>query len=93
MSLPGRFSVALPSAGRIARVFALAGPARVVVDLEGATLPREPRAVDEGGVLQVRYGAPSADRQRVVVVLAGQDRPDAVDARLDGDTLVATWQY
>ncbi len=93
IALPGRFSVDLPSAGRIARVFALAGPARVVIDLEEASLPSAPRSVDEGGVLQVRFGAPSPDRQRVVVVLAGDDRPDAVDAHISGETLVATWQF
>jgi Tfp pilus assembly protein PilZ len=93
VSLPGRFSVDLPVGGRIARVFALAGPARVVIDLEDATLPTAARDVDEGGVLQVRFGQPSPGRQRVVVVLSGQDRPDAVDARLDGDQLVTSWQF
>jgi hypothetical protein len=41
----------------------------------------------------VRFGRPDADRQRVVVVLSGDQKPDAVDARLDGDRLIASWQF
>ena len=90
---PGRVEVKLPEGGRIAKVFALGAPARVVIDLEGATLPSSPLMVKQGGAEQVRFGRPDADRQRVVVVLSGDQKPDAVDARLDGDRLIASWQF
>jgi hypothetical protein len=90
---PGRVEVKLPEGGRIAKVFALGAPARVVIDLEGATLPSSPLTVGQGGAEQVRFGRPDADRQRVVVVLSGDQKPDAVDARLDGDRLIASWQF
>jgi hypothetical protein len=90
---PGRVEVPLPVGGRILKVFALGAPARVVVDLAGATLPGEPLNVGQGGAEQVRFGRPDPGTQRVVVVLSGDHKPDAVDARLKGDSLIATWQF
>ena len=90
---PGRVEVPLPVGGRIVKVFALGAPARVVVDLAGATLPGEPLNVGQGGAEQVRFGRPDPGTQRVVVVLSGDHKPDAVDARLKGDSLIATWQF
>jgi hypothetical protein len=90
---PGRVEVKLPEGGRIVKVFSLGAPARVVVDLEGATLPSSPLTVGQGGAEQVRFGRPDAGTQRVVVVLSSDQKPDAVDARLDGDRLIASWQF
>ena len=92
-ALGGRHVVALPEGGTIQKIFALGAPARVVVDLAGASLPGAAVSVGEGGVEAVRFGRPAPDTQRVVVVLDSAGKPDAVDARLDGDTLIVTWQH
>jgi Tfp pilus assembly protein PilZ len=92
-ALGGRHVVALPEGGVIQKTFALGDPARVVVDLEGARLPGAAVSVGEGGVEAVRFGRPSPQTWRVVVVLDGARKPDAVEARLDGDSLIVTWQH
>jgi hypothetical protein len=83
----------LPEGGTILKTFALGDPARVVVDLEGAILPGAAISVGEGGVEAVRFGRPAPGTQRVVVVLNGAGKPDAVEARLDDDRLIVSWQY
>lgn len=92
-ALGGRHVVTLPEGGTILKTFALGDPARVVVDLEGASLPGASISVGEGGVEAVRFGRPAPGTQRVVVVLDGARKPDAVEARLDGDALIVTWQH
>jgi Tfp pilus assembly protein PilZ len=92
-ALGGRHAVALPEGGTILKTFALGDPARVVVDLEGAILPGAAISVGEGGVEAVRFGRPAPGTQRVVVVLDGAGKPDAVEARLDDDRLIVSWQY
>ncbi|HEY1099951.1 MAG TPA: AMIN domain-containing protein, partial [Myxococcota bacterium] len=92
VATPGRLEVDLPAGGRVKKVFALAGPSRVVVDLESASLPKDTVDVGAGGTQQLRFGKPEAGTQRVVLVLDGEGKPDAVDARLQGDRLIATWQ-
>ena len=88
---PGRLELDLPEGGRVKKVFALAGPARVVVDFERAKLPAQTVELGEAGALELRFGKPDASTQRVVIVLEGDNKPDAVAARLEGDRLVATW--
>ena len=88
---PGRLEVDLPEGGRVKKVFALAGPSRVVIDFEQARLPAAPVTIGEDGTLELRFGKPDAGTQRVVIVLDSAQKPDAVDARLDGDRLIATW--
>lgn len=89
---PGRLEVDLPEGGRVKTVFALASPARVVVDLEQARLPQNTVTVDDGGTREVRFGKREGGTQRVVIVLGTDDKPGTVDARLEGDRLIASWK-
>jgi hypothetical protein len=88
----GRHVVELPRAGVVRKTFALAGPARVVVDLEDAALPSTSIQVGTGGVEAVRFGQPEPHTQRVVLVLDGVKKPDAVEARIQNERLVVSWQ-
>ena len=88
---PGRLEVDLPEGGHVKKVFALAAPARVVVDFDSAKLPAKTVELGEAGALELRFGKPDASTQRVVIVLDGDNKPDAVEARLEGDRLIATW--
>jgi hypothetical protein len=91
---PGRLEVDLPAAGKVKSVFSLSSPSRVVVDLQDARLPTSKHIdVDEGGVMQLRFGHPKAGIERVVVVVAGGDKPMKPKAKVDGDRLVVTWSW
>ncbi|MDP2340454.1 MAG: PilZ domain-containing protein [Deltaproteobacteria bacterium] len=90
---PGRLEVDLPDAGKVKSVFALSSPSRVVVDLQDAKLPGKHIDIDEGGVMQLRFGHPKSGIERVVVVVAGGDKPLKPKARVDGDRLVVTWSW
>jgi uncharacterized protein (TIGR02266 family) len=89
---PGRVEVALPRAGRVQRAFALASPARVVVDLKGSDVPEGPLVVDGGGTREVRFGRPARKVDRVVVVLDGEQKPGDPHARVVGNRVVVTWR-
>jgi Tfp pilus assembly protein PilZ len=91
-ALGGRHVVELPRAGVVRKAFALAGPARVVVDLEDAALPSTAIQVGKGGVEAVRFGQPEPHTQRVVLVLDGAHKPDAVEARIEEERLIVSWQ-
>jgi hypothetical protein len=91
-ALGGRHVVELPRAGVVRKAFALAGPARVVVDLEDAALPSTAIQVGKGGVEAVRFGQPEPNTQRVVLVLDGAQKPDAVEARIQDERLIVSWQ-
>jgi hypothetical protein len=92
LARPGRLEVDLPDGGRVKKVFALASPARVVIDLEQARLPQSTVSVDDGGTRELRFGKREDGTQRVVIVLGTDDKPDTVDARLEGDRLIASWK-
>lgn len=70
---PGRAEVVIDVAGSISyQDFALAGPARLVVDITGATLTATRAAYDgvnRGGILDVRYSQYRDDVVRVVIEL------------------------
>jgi hypothetical protein len=66
--------------GRVVKTFTLEGPSRVVVDLEGATLPKSPLAPG-GRVSRVRFGTPAPGTSRVVFELSEPRR--ARDVRAD----------
>lgn len=91
---PGHLEVQLPEGGTVKRAFALSSPSRVVVDLIGARLPQKPIDVDEGGVMQLRFGHPDAKTERVVIIIAGGgDKPATPQASLDGDRLNVSWSW
>jgi hypothetical protein len=92
LARPGRLEVDLPDGGRVKKVFALASPARVVIDLEQARLPQSTVSVDDGGTRELRFGKREDGTQRVVIMLGTDDKPDTVDARLEGDRLIASWK-
>ncbi len=87
---PGHLEVDLPLAGKVKGVFALSSPSRVVIDLEGARLPAATMNIDEGGIVQLRFGHPQPQIQRVVVVVAG-DKPQQPRARVAGQRLRVSW--
>jgi hypothetical protein len=91
-AIGGRHIVELPRAGVVRKAFALASPARVVVDLEDASLPSTAIQVGKGGVEAVRFGQPEPHTQRVVLVLDGAQKPDAVEARIQDERLIVSWQ-
>jgi type IV pilus assembly protein PilQ len=70
---PGRAEVVIDVAGSVGyQDFTLAGPARLVVDITGATLTAAPRVYDgvnRGGILDVRYSQYRGDVVRVVIEL------------------------
>ena len=91
---PGKLEIDLPSAGSVKSVFALSSPSRIVVDLQAAKLPSSKHIdIDEGGVMQLRFGHPKAGIERVVVVVAGGDKPLKPKAKVRGDRLVVTWTW
>ncbi len=93
LATPGRLELQLPEGGKVKRAFALSNPARVVVDLIGAELPKKNIDIDEGGVVQLRFGHPDPKTERVVVIVAGGDKPAKPAASLDGDRLNVTWSW
>ena len=88
---PGRVEIELPVAGKVMSVFSLSSPSRIVIDLEQARLPTAAIAIDEGGILQLRFGHPKPAVERVVVVVAGADKPSKPTARVKGERLFVTW--
>ena len=70
---PGRAEVVIDVAGSVGyQDFTLAGPARLVVDITGATLTATRAVYDgvnRGGILDVRYSQYRADVVRVVIEL------------------------
>ena len=70
---PGRAEVVIDVTGSVGyQDFTLAGPARLVVDITGATLTAAPRVYDgvnRGGILDVRYSQYRGDVVRVVIEL------------------------
>ena len=93
LARPGRLEIDLPVGGKVLSAFALSSPARVVVDLKGAELPGKAVDVDEGGVLQLRFGHPKVGTERVVIVVAGSDKPMKPRARVEGRRLIVTWSW
>jgi hypothetical protein len=85
----GRLEVAVPRGGRVQKAFALAAPARVVVDIKGAALPVMP---DVPGAREVRVGRPQKGVERVVIVLPGDEKPELARAKIAGDRLVVRWR-
>jgi uncharacterized protein (TIGR02266 family) len=86
----GRLEFALARGGRVQKAFALASPARVVVDVKGAALPA--RLPDVAGAREVRVGRPEKGVERVVIVLDGNDKPEEAKAKIAGGRLVVRWR-
>jgi hypothetical protein len=86
----GRFEVSLPRGGRVKKAFALASPARVVVDVKGAALPGHLPEV--AGARAVRVGRHEQGIERVVIVLEGDAKPELARAKIAGDRLVVRWR-
>ncbi len=71
---------------RIVKVFTLTGPSRLVVDLEGGTLPKG--TLEPGGaVARIRFGHPKKGVSRVVVELDGERRARAPAASMHDGVL------
>jgi hypothetical protein len=83
---PGHAEVVIDVAGPVGyQDFTLANPARLVIDVTGATLPRTTTAYDgvnRGGIRNVRYAQYQADVVRVVVELESL-RDYTIDQRGD----------
>lgn len=87
-----RVTVALQG-GQVVRKFGLDNPPRVVVDLEGATMPKK-RALDIGskGVAKIRFGRPVPERVRVVVELSEAGSPKGISVLKKDDSLAVAWR-
>ena len=83
-----RFSV---GDAEVARAFALAHPARIVVDFARANLPKVPLLLDKDGVHRVRFGEPTHGHPRAVLELTVDSKPAQVEARVSDGTLVVTY--
>jgi uncharacterized protein (TIGR02266 family) len=88
----GRVTVPLEG-GVVTRSFALENPFRVVIDLEGASLPksREDEVFDKG-IARVRYGRPDPVHVRIVVELTGDKAPKDITTLKKRGTLSIAWR-
>jgi Tfp pilus assembly protein PilZ len=77
-------------AAKVVRSFVLDNPARVVVDLAGATLPKAP-LTPGGRIAKVRFGSPAPGVGRVVVEVDGA-RPRDVEATVRDGELSVTFR-
>jgi hypothetical protein len=90
---PAPFRLDIPVGdATVARAFTLASPARVVVDLEGGTTPKEPLDGDGTTTKRVRFGHPRAGTSRVVVELADGVAPSDLSAKVSGGRLALTFK-
>jgi type IV pilus assembly protein PilQ len=98
---PGHAEVVIDVAGSVGyQDFTLANPARLVIDVTGATLPRTTTAYDgvnRGGIRNVRYAQYQADVVRVVVELESlrdysvEQRDGAIRVAFGSDRTFAAW--
>ncbi len=98
---PGHAEVVIDVAGPVGyQDFTLANPARLVIDVTGATLPRTTTAYDgvnRGGIRNVRYAQYQADVVRVVVELESlrdytvEQRDGAIRVAFGSDRTFAAW--
>jgi type IV pilus assembly protein PilQ len=98
---PGRAEVVIDVAGSVGyQDFTLANPARLVIDVTGATLPRTTAAYDgvnRGGIVNVRYAQYQADVVRIVVDLESlrdysiDQRDGSIRVSFGADRTFAAW--
>ncbi len=88
----GRVTVALEG-GRVVKSFALQNPPRLVVDLEGATLPKTRQfQIGDKGVAKLRFGRPDGKTVRFVVELDRTAAPRDLSVLKRASSLAVAWK-
>lgn len=88
----GRVTVALEG-GRVVKSFALQNPPRLVVDLEGATLPKTRQfEIGDKGVAKLRFGRPDDKHVRFVVELDRTSAPRDLSVLKRQNSLAVAWK-